>query len=189
MQIQRRRIQTHMQTGRLCCSGTNGFINFWLQFFDTRRETQFLTVFRNHTKLTRPPTFANTAQANTSTYANRQILLFKYERIINFWLQFFNTRREKQFLKVFRNHTMLTTPPTFANTTQANTNTNANRHTLLFRYERIINFWLQFFDTRREKKFLKVFRNPTMLTPPTTFSTSRGVLNLNSSSPIGTRKN
>ena len=33
---------------------------------------------------------------------------------INFWLQFFNTRRETQFLKVFCNHTMLTTPPTFS---------------------------------------------------------------------------
>ena len=26
----------------LFCSGTNAFINFWLRFFDTRRETQFL---------------------------------------------------------------------------------------------------------------------------------------------------
>ena len=37
--------------GELCRSGTNGFINFWLRFFDTRRETQFLKVFRNHTML------------------------------------------------------------------------------------------------------------------------------------------
>ena len=34
---------TQMQnTGGLCCSDTNAFINFWLRFFDTRRETQFL---------------------------------------------------------------------------------------------------------------------------------------------------
>ena len=33
-----------------------------------------------------------------------------------------------------------------------------------FRYERFINFWLRFFDTRRETKFLKVFANHTMLT-------------------------
>ena len=33
-------------------SGTNGFINFWLRFFDTRRETQFWKVFANHTMLT-----------------------------------------------------------------------------------------------------------------------------------------
>ena len=39
---------------RLCCSGTNGFINFWLRSFDTRRETQFLKVFRDHTMLTTP---------------------------------------------------------------------------------------------------------------------------------------
>ena len=26
-------------TSGLRCSGTNAFINFWLQFFDTRRET------------------------------------------------------------------------------------------------------------------------------------------------------
>ena len=38
-----------------------------------------------------------------------------------------------------------------------------------------INFWLQFFDTRREAQFLKVFRNHTMLTPPTTSGTSRGI--------------
>ena len=37
---------------RLLCSGTNAFINFWLRFFDTRRETQFLKVFRNYTMLT-----------------------------------------------------------------------------------------------------------------------------------------
>ena len=93
------------------------------------------------------------------------LLLFRYERFINFWLRFFDTSRETLFLKVFRNLTMLTTPLTFANTTQANTNTYANRQTLLFRYERFINFWLRFFDTRRERQFLKVFRNLTMLTP------------------------
>ena len=44
-------------------------------------------------------------------YENRQTLLFSYERYIYFWLRFFDTRRETQFLKVFRNHTMLTPPP------------------------------------------------------------------------------
>ena len=42
---------------------------------------------------------------------NRRTLLFRYEPFINFWLRFFDTRRETQFLKVFHNHTMLTTPP------------------------------------------------------------------------------
>ena len=40
-------------------------------------------------------------------------LLFRYEPFISFWFRFFDTRRETQYLKVFRNHTMLTTPPTF----------------------------------------------------------------------------
>ena len=40
---------------------------------------------------------------------------------------------------------------------------------------------LWFFDTRREIRFLKVFRNHT---PPPTFSTSHGVLDLNSSLPV-----
>ena len=34
--------QANKNTSGLCCSGTNGFISFWLQFFDKRRETQFL---------------------------------------------------------------------------------------------------------------------------------------------------
>ena len=35
--------KTHLQKQvDTCCSGTNGFINFGLRFFDTRRETQFL---------------------------------------------------------------------------------------------------------------------------------------------------
>ena len=37
-------------------------------------------------------------------------------------------------------------------------------------------------STRGERQFLKVFRNYTMLTTPSTFSASRGVLDLNSSS-------
>ena len=36
-------------------SDTDAFINFWLLFFDIRRETQFLKVFRNHTMLTPTP--------------------------------------------------------------------------------------------------------------------------------------
>ena len=39
-----------------------------------------------------------------------------------------------------------------------------NRWTPLFSYERFINFWLRFFDTRRETQFLKTFRNYIMLT-------------------------
>ena len=52
-------VHIHMQIQRrtLCCSSKNAFINFWLQLFDTRGETQFLKVFRNHTILTTPPTF------------------------------------------------------------------------------------------------------------------------------------
>ena len=37
-------------------SNTNGFINFWLRFFDTKRETYFLRAYANHTMLTPPPT-------------------------------------------------------------------------------------------------------------------------------------
>ena len=41
----------------LCCSDTNRLLTSWIRFFDTRRKTQFLKVFRNHTMLTTPPTF------------------------------------------------------------------------------------------------------------------------------------
>ena len=44
-------------TSDLRCSDTNGLLVSWLQFIDTRRETQFLKVFCNHTMLTPPPTF------------------------------------------------------------------------------------------------------------------------------------
>ena len=44
-----------------------------------------------------------------STSNTQATLLFRYEPFINFWLRFFDTRREIQFLKVFHNHTMLTT--------------------------------------------------------------------------------
>ena len=63
------------------------------------------------------------SKTNTYSGKNRQIqiqhiggdsLLFRYECFINFWLRLFDTRRETQFLKVFRNHTMLTPPPTFS---------------------------------------------------------------------------
>ena len=52
-----------------------------------------------------------------------------------------------------------------------------------------ISFWLWFFHTRWETQFLKVFRNHTMLTKPPTFGTSRCVLDLNSSSLVGTFRN
>ena len=35
---------------------------------------------------------------NSGKYKFRQILLFRYERFINFWLRFFDMRRETQFL-------------------------------------------------------------------------------------------
>ena len=47
--------KTQAKTDGLCCSDTKGFINFWFRFFDARRETQFLKVFRNDTILTPPP--------------------------------------------------------------------------------------------------------------------------------------
>ena len=50
-------IHIQAETGGLCSSGSNSFINYCFRFFDTRRETQFLKVFRNHTMLTQPPTF------------------------------------------------------------------------------------------------------------------------------------
>ena len=43
-------IQIHMP---LHCSGTNAFINFWVQFFDTRRE-KILNSLLYHTMLTIP---------------------------------------------------------------------------------------------------------------------------------------
>ena len=56
-------IRIHMQTTQykyrrtVCCSGTNIFINIWVQFLDMRRKTQFIKVFYNHTILTTAPTF------------------------------------------------------------------------------------------------------------------------------------
>ena len=48
---------------------------------------------------------------NTQVGSNTQATpLFTYKPFINFWLKFFDTRKETQFLKVFRDHTMLTTP-------------------------------------------------------------------------------
>ena len=50
------------------------------------------------------------------------------------------------------------------------------RRTLLFLVRTILlTSWLQFFNARRKTPFLKVFRNHTMLTPPSTFDRSRGV--------------
>ena len=47
-------VHIHMQKQRrLRCSGTSAFINFWLHFFDIRRERQFLSL-SYHTMLTTP---------------------------------------------------------------------------------------------------------------------------------------
>ena len=46
--------KSQTETGGLRCSRTNGLLITWLRFFDTRRETRFLKVFRNHTTLTTP---------------------------------------------------------------------------------------------------------------------------------------
>ena len=94
----------------------------------------------NHNDINNNSIYTN---ANTGKYKTQVTPLFRYEPFINFWLRFFDTRRETQFLKVFRSHTMLTTP----------------RHISWSN----LNFWLRFFDTRRETQFLKVFRNHTML--------------------------
>ena len=48
-------MQNSTKHRRLCCSGMNGLLITWLWFFDTKRETQFLKVFCNHTMLTTPP--------------------------------------------------------------------------------------------------------------------------------------
>ena len=50
-------------TGGFCCSDTNAFINLCFQLFDTRRETQFLKVFHNHSMLTPPPMFGTSCGA------------------------------------------------------------------------------------------------------------------------------
>ena len=44
MQIQ----NTYANTGGLCCYRYERFINFWLRFFDTRRETKFLLGWPNY---------------------------------------------------------------------------------------------------------------------------------------------
>ena len=49
-------------------------------------------------------------QIHLQMQKHRRTPLFRYKWFINFWLQFFDTRREIQFLKVFCNHTMLTIP-------------------------------------------------------------------------------
>ena len=46
-------------------------------------------------------------------YKYGRLCHFRYERFISFWLRFFDMMRETQFLKVFRNHTMLTPPLKF----------------------------------------------------------------------------
>ena len=50
-------IQGNTKHRRLCCSSTNRLLISDFKFFDTRRETQFLKVFRNHTMLITPTTF------------------------------------------------------------------------------------------------------------------------------------
>ena len=52
--------QIHRQ---LYCSGTNAFINFWLRFFDTRRET-ILKSLSYHTMLTTPPNARHISWSN-----------------------------------------------------------------------------------------------------------------------------
>ena len=47
-------IQIHIQADSIV-SDTNGFINFWLWSFDTRRETQFLKVYANYTMMIPSP--------------------------------------------------------------------------------------------------------------------------------------
>ena len=49
-------------------------------------------------------------QATHYKYTSERSPLLRYERFINFWLRFFDAGRERQFLKVFRNYTMLTKP-------------------------------------------------------------------------------
>ena len=68
------------------------------------------------------------------------------------------------------------------------TSTGENRRLCCSRTNGLLITWLRFFDTRGEKQFLKVFRNHNMLITPPTFGTSRGVLDLNSSSLVETRK-
>ena len=46
-------IQIHIQVDSVV-SNTNGFINFWLQSFDMRREIQIIKAHANHTMLTSP---------------------------------------------------------------------------------------------------------------------------------------
>ena len=46
---------------------TNRFINFWLRFFDTKRETQFLKVYANHIILTPPQLAAHLLVCRIST--------------------------------------------------------------------------------------------------------------------------
>ena len=52
-------------------SDTNRFINFWLRLFDTRRETQFLKVFANHTMLTPPQLVAHLVMFKISIHLCR----------------------------------------------------------------------------------------------------------------------
>ena len=73
-QSQSNTIHIHMQyknTGGLYCFGYERFINFWLWFFDTRRETQFLKVFKNHTMLTPPERTAHLVMFEISIYLCR----------------------------------------------------------------------------------------------------------------------
>ena len=61
---------------RLCCSDTNRLLTSWIRFFDTRRETQFLKVFCNHTMLTKPLTFGTSHGpiSNPQLYGQTQLL-------------------------------------------------------------------------------------------------------------------
>ena len=63
---------------RLRCSGTNSFINFWLWFFDTRRET-ILKSLSFHTMLTTPQRSAHLVVQSQflNTMVGIQLNLFK----------------------------------------------------------------------------------------------------------------
>ena len=72
------------------------------------------------------------------------------------------------FLSLLYSHAILSS----ITTTYTNANIGRNRQTLLFRHEQLINFWVQFFDTRRETILKSLFIINTMLTTPPMFGTS-----------------
>ena len=73
--------------------------HFWI---NTHGVIYHTYTYANHRQI---QAYANTGR-NRQIQIHKRTLLFRYELFINFWLWFF-TRRETQFLKVFRNQTML----------------------------------------------------------------------------------